>query len=658
MVKLVCSFVLYIFTTITCVAGSHGLGGLENFEATGASTPWLIGNGPSGFYVSSTNTTWYCWEGYRAVNGTKQRVVEVATKNWTTGAWAGNYIAATNTLVNDLHGTPACVYGPDNHVYIFYGAHASTLRVASTVNADDPSTWQDLTSISGQHTFENTVAIGSNLFLLDSTSGNGTGGEEALSVRVFTASNGVLTQTSQTTMFDSATGANTGFLPLGQIFAVGTKIHFVFNYNVTIAAALQNVYYAIYDTTNGTVSNYAGDFNVVSGSQPISLTNLDAHFKIYSSSYVSLPAVSVNGTVSHVVFGEGPTTTLLQHISADNGGAWAAAHTIYTYPASLSVDAMNVNGGIVNKAAGAIDVYFGDGTAHTIFGGTVTSAGNLRVASRTSGGAWTGAALFNSAQGVDMPLAILNANASARVMFTEIVSDSISTNGILKGYSYSDTAGFALRLPSVLFDGAHTASEVQLRSAHLAAYALTTNHNGAVSRATASAATGKFYFEVKVDTIVANSMAVGLVNAAQPTNNRSLGDAGNNSIGYTASGGVYLNNVQAHTIDSYTQPDTICVAVDLTAKLVWFRRNGANWNNSGSADPATGVGGFDISAIVGSVYPAVDLQDAGQQFTADFGYTGYRFVAPSGYLNWNFLLKRDMPGAANDNSPMWLDAAA
>ena len=42
---------------------------------------------------------------------------------------------------------------------------------------------------------------------------------------------------------------------------------------------------------------------------------------------------------------------------------------------------------------------------------------------------------------------------------------------------------------------------------------------------------------------------------------------------------------------------TICVDMTGATKLAWIRRNSGAWNGNGSADPATGVGGIDVTAV-------------------------------------------------------------
>ncbi len=58
--------------------------------------------------------------------------------------------------------------------------------------------------------------------------------------------------------------------------------------------------------------------------------------------------------------------------------------------------------------------------------------------------------------------------------------------------------------------------------------------------------------------------------------------------------------------------DEIVFAVDVANKLLWVSANGGIWNNSATANPATGVGGVSISALAaGSFYPTMQCFNGG-----------------------------------------------
>ena len=81
--------------------------------------------------------------------------------------------------------------------------------------------------------------------------------------------------------------------------------------------------------------------------------------------------------------------------------------------------------------------------------------------------------------------------------------------------------------------------------------------------------------------------------------------------------------------------NTVCMAVDLGTKQIWFRVNGGNWNNSGTANPDTPTGGL-IFTITAGPFAAKwnSFGTTGDAVTANFGGTAYAFTKPSTFGNW------------------------
>ena len=83
-----------------------------------------------------------------------------------------------------------------------------------------------------------------------------------------------------------------------------------------------------------------------------------------------------------------------------------------------------------------------------------------------------------------------------------------------------------------------------------------------------------------------------------------------------------------------TTNDVLCCAVDTMAQLVWFRKNGGNWNNSGTANPVTGAGGIALPSTLVGLAPMVRFSVASGQVTGNFGASAFSFTAPSGFVGW------------------------
>lgn len=155
-------------------------------------------------------------------------------------------------------------------------------------------------------------------------------------------------------------------------------------------------------------------------------------------------------------------------------------------------------------------------------------------------------------------------------------------------------------------------------------------------RATASFASPlKIYMEHKVTGGTLADVLVGVGSNAAGLNGQFTGQ-GTNSIGYQLSTGQVLRggSVQS-TIQTGAINDVICVAwiPDVGISLIWVRTNGGNWNNSGAANPATGVGGIPmggVGGVGGGPFPMAT--GAGSSvLTSNFGATAFAQAVPSGF---------------------------
>jgi hypothetical protein len=126
----------------------------------------------------------------------------------------------------------------------------------------------------------------------------------------------------------------------------------------------------------------------------------------------------------------------------------------------------------------------------------------------------------------------------------------------------------------------------------------------------AAADTGKYYFEVAwTGTVAGTDTGVGITLGT--TNLGTVGtNAINSAIARSGTGTIFFNGAtsgiggQTVTAGQFSR-----VAVDKLHNTIFFSRTLAgvcqNWNNSGVADPATNVGGIDVSAVfaAGAAYP-------------------------------------------------------
>lgn len=169
-------------------------------------------------------------------------------------------------------------------------------------------------------------------------------------------------------------------------------------------------------------------------------------------------------------------------------------------------------------------------------------------------------------------------------------------------------------------------------------------------RSTISHSTGKWYAEFKncFFSTTPSSSSRGGVGIADSTYSLTAGPGSDNihSAWVIQPPTVIVGNaskIAGAIATAITTSVTIGVAVDVDNHLVWFTENGTTWNNGGTANPATGVGGFSLvgTATMGpAIFLAAWLRwslDGAPQDTATLngGGSAFTFSVPSGFSNWD-----------------------
>ena len=164
---------------------------------------------------------------------------------------------------------------------------------------------------------------------------------------------------------------------------------------------------------------------------------------------------------------------------------------------------------------------------------------------------------------------------------------------------------------------------------------LTATKNGmtgaAYAFATEAKESGKFYFEVTVNTLSTQEISIGLAGGL------FLGER-TAFLGVAQSSGIAINSNTAGVIygstqyaASFVQGDIIGVFVDATNGIVWFSKNGTVLNGS----PSAGTGGTAVTSLKKAFYPAVWLHGANSAVTFNFGGTAFSTSPPAGFQAWN-----------------------
>lgn len=154
----------------------------------------------------------------------------------------------------------------------------------------------------------------------------------------------------------------------------------------------------------------------------------------------------------------------------------------------------------------------------------------------------------------------------------------------------------------------------------------------------------KFYFELAAAGASSTVMlGVGLLSSVF---NVILSGSGGAFAVFTTNGHIWNNNSDTTiTIGTPTAGTVYCYAIDLVNKRGWIRKDGGNWNNNATYDPATNVGGIDISWLgSAAVYALIASNvNANPIVTANFGASAFAQTVPSGFMaGWSPSTKQKL----------------
>jgi hypothetical protein len=146
--------------------------------------------------------------------------------------------------------------------------------------------------------------------------------------------------------------------------------------------------------------------------------------------------------------------------------------------------------------------------------------------------------------------------------------------------------------------------------------------------------TGQYYWECTFNT--ASNCNWGIANPAATLSGGGSGGA--NIAQITAAGAVYINSgtIQVN-LGAIANGTLVCVALDATSRLIWFRVGAAgNWNGNAGNAPG-GAGGLSVAPVGGIALP-LHAYNGGNtstngQVTTNFGGSAFSGAVPSGYTS-------------------------
>ena len=167
------------------------------------------------------------------------------------------------------------------------------------------------------------------------------------------------------------------------------------------------------------------------------------------------------------------------------------------------------------------------------------------------------------------------------------------------------------------------------------------NFPSAMSRT--SKISGKYYFELTITSITGLPIYYGI--SPYPTTQFIGGTGSAGDVFFINNDNISINNTSATSItagNNVAAGDTASIAIDFDNKLIWFtspvmRSRAQAWNNSATANPATGTGGLSIAAITGPFFIAAGSGNASSTaaVTINEGTSAFTIALPAGFNPWN-----------------------
>lgn len=139
---------------------------------------------------------------------------------------------------------------------------------------------------------------------------------------------------------------------------------------------------------------------------------------------------------------------------------------------------------------------------------------------------------------------------------------------------------------------------------------------------------GKYYIEIFINAIG------GMTFSGFSLADASVALGSSQKLAISVNGSIFNNTGGPSTIQNITTGQTWGLAIDLAGNC-WARTNLGNWNNSGTANPATGVGAITFAPLAKTKLMCdINNNSFGSiaQLTLNAGSSAFTNTPPSGFI--------------------------
>lgn len=410
----------------------------EHFADTIATQGWTRSSGTPAYFDRDTNTTWVYYE---SLNRTTRKLeARCKVYDHALGVVSDEVTISDRMLVDDSHGTPVGVKGPDGYHYAFYGSHNSLQLGSRTVNKGSSSSWvpvkmwEPVTKEDGNATYPHPAVVGRKLYMIIRLRRLKT----RLPLGLVTADfeeNGDLSWGNARYLVDLGDDSR---VYMGITHVIDDEIHFVCCRANAADTERNHVYYFVYNTKTDEIRNFEGSVIFSSDSFPVGLDSANRDFRIYEHTTASVGTTPQScfdeDGRPHVVFCVGSLQKAeIQHIWHDGKG-WSQPRAIGTIGRTAQVAVYPLSEGEVAVAWGE------DPDDYWPTGGRMVQ----RIWRR---GTWAETEVLRApvAYGLDSPFMVRDGHPDMRLVFGERAVSDEHESGFLKLYAHG-ARGFRAKM--------------------------------------------------------------------------------------------------------------------------------------------------------------------------------------------------------------------
>ncbi|QIG73243.1 hypothetical protein EVC02_022 [Rhizobium phage RHph_N17] len=292
--------------------------------------PWYALSTTPPIIKVANGDVWASYQGFDWVNGLG---LENKVRVCSNGVWGPEYPALLCDSSTDNHGSAAMLETTGGYKHNFGGTHNQAMRHAVTTTPGNPATFTRQADIGNNYSYPHPVeGPDGNIHLLMRKLVTAENRMPLVVVKSTAMVSGIPTWGAEKELINFEN--DTRYYQGGMV-EIGNEVHMTAvkaDFNDTVR---RNVYYVIYDKSNGNIYNHDKSVTVLPAAQPINLATMNASFRIVdqegAGTFGQIPSLAIDAAGNkHVAYIDGSGVTRSVKVLSIVGGVIGSSVTIDT----------------------------------------------------------------------------------------------------------------------------------------------------------------------------------------------------------------------------------------------------------------------------------------------------------------------------------------